>query len=257
MNALADATAPAAMACDRGATADPIHRGLFSALSRELCRPLISLHAGFDLLLAGCEGPISSIQRDQLQTLRSQCKAMIGLTRSFLDYAGPARDARTIDLAPYRLGALLAEADRQFSGPAGVRGIDWSCHLDGADAPVVTDLARFQQILSEIVANALAHTGDGGRIEVSGRVESGAWCVEVADDGRGIPPEALDQVFEPLIRVGSVAASPAPAGTGHGMGLAVCRELVAGLGGEIALDSRPGRGTTSVSASPPDPLRRR
>lgn len=242
MNALADATAPGPVASGQGMAVDPRHHGLFSALGREMCRPLISLHAGFDLLLAGCEGQIAPAQRDQLQTLRSQCNALIGMTRSFLDYAGPARDPRALDLAPFRLGALLAEADRQFSGPARSRGIDWSCRLDGEDARVVTDLAGFQQVIGAVVANALAHTPEGGRIAVSGRIESGAWHVDVEDDGRGIPPQAIDRIFEPLSRAG--AAPDGPAGSGHGMGLAVCREMVGRLGGEIVLHSEPGRGTT-------------
>ena len=61
MNALSDVTHPPGIAAPDGRTVDPRHRGLFSALSREMCRPLISLHAGFDLLLAGCEGPVSPI----------------------------------------------------------------------------------------------------------------------------------------------------------------------------------------------------
>jgi signal transduction histidine kinase len=207
-----------------------------------MCRPLISLHAGFDLLLAGSEGEVTPTQREQLLTLRTQCHALIGLTRSFLDYAGPSGETRTLDLAPFRLGALLAEADRQFAGPARSRGVDWSCRLVGEDARVVTDLACFQQVLGEIVANALAHTSEGGRIGVTGRIEDETWGVDVEDDGRGIPSPALDRVFDPLTRAGS--APDGVGGPGHGMGLAVCREMVARLGGEISLDSEPGRGTT-------------
>jgi two-component system phosphate regulon sensor histidine kinase PhoR len=204
-----------------------------------MCRPLISLHAGFDLLLAGCDGPISDAQRDQFLALRSQCNSLISLTRSFLDYAGSGRADRPLDLATFRLGALIAETDRQFSVAARARGIDWSCRLDGGDAPVVTDLACLQQVVGRLVANAMAHTPDGGRIDVIARADADGWSVEVADDGRGIPSQALERVFEPLIRL-----APGASGPGHGMGLPVCRDLVARLGGRIVLDSAPGRGTT-------------
>lgn len=252
MNALVDEAHAAPMNPDISPTGSACHGGLFSALSREICNPLISLRAGFDLLLAGCEGPITEAQRDQVQTLRSQCDALIGLTRSFLDYAGPARAARPLDWAAFRLGALLAEADRQFSGSAKARGIDWSCRLVGEEARVVTDLTCFQQVIGQLVANALAHTPDGGRIDVTGRVDAAGWLVEVADDGRGIPAQALESVFEPLIRIGT-GGPPCAAGGGHGMGLAVCRELVARLGGEIALLSAPGRGTTVSVRFPAGP----
>jgi two-component system phosphate regulon sensor histidine kinase PhoR len=237
MNALVDAAHQHPLGLEGSAGGGPAHRSLFASLSREMCGPLISLRAGFDLLLAGCEGPISDAQRDQVQTLRAQCDSLIALTRSFLDYAGPARAPRPTDLAPYRLGALLAEADRQFAGAARARGIDWACRVAGEDGPVVTDLACFQRVVGQLVANALDHTSDGGRIVVIGRTGPDCWWVEVADDGRGIPSEALGHVFEPLVRLGSGS------GAGHGMGLPVCRELVARLGGEIVLRSEPGTGT--------------
>ncbi len=230
-----------------GATADcdSLRVGLFSALSRETCRPLISLRAGFDLLLAGCEGDVSAAQRQQLLGLKGHCDSLIGLTRSFLDYASADRAARPPDLAVFRLVALLQEADRQFSGLARARGIEWSCRLVGMDAHVTTDLACLQQVIGRLVENALAHTTEGGRIGVTARsVEDGAWMVEVFDDGPGIPSEALDRVFEPLTRLGGACTSPPAPGTGHGMGLAVCRELAGRLGGTIALHSEPGRGTS-------------
>jgi signal transduction histidine kinase len=208
-----------------------------------MCGPLISLRAGFDLLLAGCEGPITDAQREQVQTLRAQCDSLIALTRAFFNYAGPAQALRPPDLAPYRLGALLAEADRQFAATTRARGIDWSCRVAGEDGPVVTDLACFQQVVGQLVANALDHTPPGGRIIITGRLGANSWWVEVADDGRGIPSEALGHVFEPLVRLGSGSGS-GTTGARHGMGLPVCRELVARLGGDIALRSEPGYGTT-------------
>lgn len=258
MNASVESAPTETTTPDRPTSGDPGHRGLFAALSRELCRPLISLHAGFDLLLAGCEGPIADAQRDQVLALRSQCISLIALTRSFLDYAGSGRARRPLDPATFRLGALLAEADRQFSVAARARGIDWSCRLDGGDATVVTDLACFQQVVGQLVANAMAHTPDGGRIDVTARADADGWSVEVADDGRGIPSQALERVFEPLIRLGSAAGAATGGGPGHGMGLPVCRDLVARLGGRIVLRSAPGRGTTVLLrfGDEPEPGRR-
>jgi signal transduction histidine kinase len=219
---------------------------LFPSLSRELCRPLISIRAGFDLLLAGCEGDLSAAQRDQVLGLKGHCDSLIGLTRSFLDYAGADRATRPPDLATFRLAALIEEADRQFSRRARSQGVVWSCAVVGADARVTTDLACLQQVVGRLVENALAHARQGGTIGVTAMVEDEGWTVEVVDDGPGIPQEALDRVFEPLTRIGSHGTnSPAPC-SGHGMGLAVCRELAGRLGGTIGIRSVPGR-ATSVS----------
>jgi signal transduction histidine kinase len=241
MKALAD-DIPAAP-IERGADSHDgaCDRPVLSLLSREMCRPLISIRAGFDLLLAGCEGELTPAQRQQVQGLRGQCDSLIGLTRSFLDYSAAGRGSGPLRLSTFRLGALLAEADQQFSGQAGARGIGWSCRLAGADAKVATDLALFQQVVGRLVANALEQTAEGGSVDVSGRAEADGWAIDVVDDGRGIPADALDRVFEPLIRLG---AGPEPAGpSGHGMGLAVCRDVVGRLGGAISIRSEPGRGT--------------
>jgi signal transduction histidine kinase len=220
------------------------NRALFPVLSREICRPLISLCAGFDLLLAGCEGPVPPEQREQVQALRGHCDDLIRFTRSYLDYAGVPREPREPDWTGFRLGSLIQEADRQFAGMARGRDISWSCRLEGPDATVTTDLACFQQVLVRLVTNALGHTPDGGRIDISARIEDDKWLIVVSDDGRGIPPEVLDRVFEPLVRM-PCAARKQGSSRGHGMGLAVCRDLINRLGGEISLRSEPGRGTSA------------
>jgi signal transduction histidine kinase len=217
--------------------------GLYSSLSREICRPLISIRAGFDLLLAGCEGDVNAAQRQQLMGLKGHCDSLIGLTRSFLDHAGAGRVARPPDLASFRLAALLDEADRQFSCMARTRGIAWSCGLVGPDARVTTDLACLQQLLGRLVENALANTTGGGTIGVSATLEEGGWIVEVSDDGPGASPGSPDTDHEPSDQLGGCTSFHAM-GTGQAMHLEVCRELAARLGGAIAIRAQPGRGTT-------------
>ncbi len=245
----ASASPPPAPADDGHGCGPGEVRGLYAGLSREMCNPLISLRAGFDLLLAGCEGPISDRQRSHVRALRAQCDDMLSLTRTYLQYAGLAGEARTPDLATFRLGALLREADRQLAESARSRGIAWSCALGGCeDTRVVTDLWSFQRIVGHLVANAVANTPEGGKVSVRCGVEGDEWTLEVSDDGRGIPAGVVDRVFEPLVRIHAPSAGPGPGpglgGHGHGMGLAVCRELVGQLGGTIALRSEPGLGTS-------------
>jgi signal transduction histidine kinase len=238
MDGLLDASAADRSAPQASRAAEP--RQLFRGLSHELCRPLISLRAGFDLLLAGAEGPISPDQRCHVQGLRAQCDEMIRLTRTYLDHTSLVRSSVPIEWAAFRLGALLDEAARQFSGRAWARGIEWECILEGVDREVETDLGCFQQVLLRLVENALAHTPTGGRIVLSARAEADLWCVDVADNGPGIPVEEIDRVFEPLVRLSDGNRKSCG---GLGMGLTVCRELVERLGGEIRLVSAPEVGT--------------
>ena len=244
------------MADDRPTTrarlAEP--RALFRGLSHELCRPLISLRAGFDLLLAGAEGPISRDQTCHVQGLRGQCDELIRLTRTYLDHAGLVRSSEPIEWGTFRLGALLDEATRQFAVRVRSRGIDWQCRLEGEDDSVETDLGCFQQILGLLVENALVHTPAGGHVGIVARVGVDSWYVEVSDDGTGIPPERIEHVFEPLVRLDDGCHPPSGSGgrRGLGMGLAICRELASRLGAEIRLRSSTEAGT-SVSIEFPRP----
>src|ERR1700761_2236210 len=90
-------------------------RSILSNLSHELCRPLASLRAGFDLLLGDVMRPISNDQRGHGQTMVTLCEDLLRLTRSYLDYAGLVQGVRPLCLGSYTVGALIREIDRQFA----------------------------------------------------------------------------------------------------------------------------------------------
>jgi signal transduction histidine kinase len=232
-------------------------RSILSNLSHELCRPLISLRAGFDLLLGEASAPVSPDQRGHIQTMIVLCDDLLRLTRSYLDYAGLVQGTRPLCYGSFTVGAMIREIDRQFAPDAAARRIGWECALEGSDSSVTTDASRCQQIFGNIVANALKYTPDGGDVRVSGRVDGDYWVTTIADSGSGIPSDALTKVFEPFYRLSRDERSGVE---GSGLGLAICREMVDQLGGDIAISSAVGQGTRvtvrlpvdcSASASPP------
>ncbi len=214
-------------------------RAILSNLSHELCRPLISLRAGFDLLLGDPECPVSAEQHRHIQTMIGLCDNLLLLTRNYLDYAGLVQRARSLHYGTFTLGALIRDVEREFASTAEERGIDWTCRLDGPDGPVSTDATRCQQILGNLVANALKYTPRGGRVKIAAHHDRSAWIVTVEDDGPGIPAESQARVFEPFFRLPREERSRIE---GNGLGLAICRELVEQMGGDIDLDSGAGRG---------------
>ena len=215
-------------------------RTILSNLSHELCRPLISLRAGFDLLLGDSTRPISPGQRGHVQTMVTLCDELLRLTRSYLDYAGLVQGTRPLAYGTYTIGALIREIDRQFAQDAASRRIGWECALDGPDATVETDASRCQQIFGNLVANALKYTPQGGQVRVVGRHDGDHWVVVVSDSGPGIPSDALPKVFEPFFRLSRDENSGIE---GSGLGLAICREMVDQMEGEIAMSSTVGAGT--------------
>jgi signal transduction histidine kinase len=216
-------------------------RSILSNLSHELCRPLASLRAGFDLLLEESPSTITKDQRGHLVTMVALCEELLRLTRGYLDYASIVQGSRPICLGSFTIGALIGEIDRQFGSVACARQLDWKAHTDVSEIAVITDATLCQQIFGNLVSNAIKYTPAGGWIHVTGQSDDDSWSVSVSDSGPGIPAEALDRVFEPFFRLSRDEHS---AIEGSGLGLAICRELVTQLNGKITLSSVPGSGTT-------------
>jgi signal transduction histidine kinase len=229
-------------------------RSVLSNLSHELCRPLLSLRAGFELLLTDSSATMAVEQRGHVQTMALLCDDLLRLTRSYLDYAGLVQGVRPLCFGEFTVGALVGEIDRQFAPIADSRRIQWVCTADGREATVTTDASRFQQVLGNLAENALKYTPPGGSVHVSVSADQREWVVTVADDGPGIPAEHAERVFEPFYRL---ARDEQSRSCGNGLGLAICRELVGQLSGTIKLHSAPGRGATFTArfpvAPPPKP----
>jgi signal transduction histidine kinase len=223
-------------------------RSILSNLSHELCRPLTSMKAGFDLLL-GDDTPfaITPDQRCHLSTMLSLCDDLLRLTHRYLDYAGIVEGSRKLCLGSFTIGALVGEIDRQFAPIAAARRIKWESHANEPEALVVTDASRCQQIFGNLVDNALKYTPVGGQVRVVGNLEAQSWSLTVSDSGPGIPDESLERVFEPFLRLPRDEHSVIE---GNGLGLAICRELVSQLNGAVELHSALGNGTTATVRFP-------
>jgi signal transduction histidine kinase len=245
---LKDATEPACVPSEDRVCIDQRElRSLLSNLSHELCRPLVSLRAGLDLLLEDLSDSISREQRAHLLTMVSLCDDLIRLARGYLDYAGLVESGRSPSLGTFSLGAIIREIDRQFAQRAADAGLAWEAIASEPAALVITDASLCQQIFGNLISNALKYTPRGGRITVEGTVADDHWRLAVIDDGPGIAADSLDKVFEPFYRLPRDEHSRIE---GNGLGLAICRELTARLGGAISLESSPGGGTTALVRLP-------
>ena len=116
--------------------------------------------------------------------------------------------------------------------------------------PVLADVDRVVQVLSNRLTNALRHTPDGGRVVVKAEASGDEVAFEVTDTGTGIAPEHLERVFERFYRV-DTSRSRGEARGGSGVGLAISRALVEAMGGRIRVHSPgPGEGATFAFTLP-------
>ena len=130
------------------------------------------------------------------------------------------------------------------------KGVELKSAVSEDLPPVLADVDRVVQVLSNLLTNALRHTPDGGRVVVKAEASGDGVAFEVTDTGTGIAPEHLERLFERFYRV-EKSRSRGEARGGSGVGLAISRALVEAMGGRIRVDSPgPGEGATFAFTLP-------
>ncbi|MER6671992.1 HAMP domain-containing sensor histidine kinase [Streptomyces sp. NPDC000983] len=207
--------------------------------SHELRTPLASIRGYAELTRRGRED-VGPDTRHALGRIESEAGRMTLLVEDLLllarlDAGRPLRFEQT-DLVPLVVDTI---SDARAAG----RDHNWRLDLPDEPALVSADAARLQQVLVNLLANARTHTAPG--TTVTARVQRrGPWlCVDVEDDGQGIPAELLPHVFERFAR-GDSSRSRASGSTG--LGLAIVQAVAAAHGGAVTVDSVPGRTVFTV-----------
>ncbi|MFF5106233.1 sensor histidine kinase [Streptomyces sp. NPDC000134] len=217
--------------------------------SHELRTPLASIRGYAELTRRGRE-QVGPDTRHALGRIESEAGRMTLLVEDLLllarlDAGRPLQFERT-DLVPLVVDTV---SDARAAGPDHL----WRLDLPDEPALVSADAARLQQVLVNLLGNARNHTPPGTTVTARVR-RSGPWvCVDVEDDGQGIPPGLLPHVFERFAR-GDSARSRATGSTG--LGLAIVQAVASAHGGAVTVESVPGRTVFTVRlpalAEPPD-----
>jgi signal transduction histidine kinase len=222
-------------------------RNLTADVAHELRTPLHVIQGNLEGMLDG----VYPTSTEQIEATLQESRLLARLVE----------DLRTLSLAeagelPLRQGAvdvadLLADAVTSFSGQAEEIGV--RLHLEMAnDAPLVVtgDADRLDQVLGNLIANALRHTPAGGSVTLSATLDGAQLSIRVADTGEGIPADDLPFVFDRFWR-GDRARTHRD-GTGSGLGLSIASQLVQAHGGTLTVQSELGKGTEFVIRLPLD-----
>jgi signal transduction histidine kinase len=208
---------------------------LITTVVHDLKNPLNAILMSAALI--GRASPDEMVRR-QVGVIQRSAERMNRLILELLDQASLDAGRLPIRRARHEVPALLHEAVELTQSVAASKGVQIAvvpCERCWVDC----DGERIQQILSNLLGNALAYTPTGGRIELGARaLGSGRVELFVRDDGPGIPAEELPHVFERFWRGRGAARANA------GLGLSIAKGIVEAHGGEISVDSVPGRGTT-------------
>ncbi|WP_306449549.1 sensor histidine kinase [Corallococcus interemptor] len=214
-----------------------------SMASHELRTPLTPLKATLELLIRQAESGTANPERQRasLERLNRQVDRLTRLIGDMLDVSRLQSGRFALTVAPMDLAALAREVMERIQTTRPER--EGLLSLEVPDAPLVGrwDEQRLDQLLTNLVENALRYSPPGTPVVVRVFEEADAVRVEVEDRGIGIPAESLSQLFTPFFRARNAAEHYAG---GLGLGLAICREIVERHGGRIgARSDGPGKGT--------------
>lgn len=218
---------------------DTMRREFVANVSHELRTPITTVKSYLETLLDGAASDPAILQRF-LRVASGEADRMSRLVADLLRLAQMDSGQVVWRFAPTSLPGLTADVLAALVVQAEQRQItlerQWPEDLPKAWA----DPDRLQQVLTNVLTNAINYTPAGGRVTVTMSQQGGFLDVRVKDTGIGIPPADLPHIFERFYRVDK-ARSRELGGTG--LGLAIAREIVAAHGGEIGISSEPGRGT--------------
>jgi len=226
-----------------------------SAMSHEIRTPMNGV-LGMLALLATTE--LTETQATMARVARDSAASLLELLNDVLDYARMEVAAPRIDARPFKLRPAVSAAVSPFRAAAVAKGLDLRIEVD-EDAPqtIGGDAARFRQVLGNLVSNAIKFTPRGA-VVVRVQRDAGDVRVAVQDTGVGIAKADQARVFA---RFSQADAGWSRQFGGVGLGLTICKLLVAAMNGEIGLHSAPGRGSTfwfslpvaaPAPAAPPD-----
>ncbi len=208
-------------------------------VSHELRTPLTTLRSYLEALSDGSVEDEATRQRF-LRVAYQETERMIRLVEDLLKLSRlDSSDAKTA-LEPLKLARLIEHVMERFQLPAREKGIFLELHLE--KRPVVWgNRDQLQQVMDNLLSNALKHTPPGGKIRVHLTQRGQEALVSVQDTGSGIPEEHLPRVFDRFYRVDKARSRQAG---GSGLGLSIVRKVVEAHGGNIELKSQVGKGTT-------------
>ncbi len=213
--------------------AESSRRALTADIAHELRTPLAVQRAHLEALQDG----IYPLSAENLQPILEQNLALTCLVDDLRTLALADSGQLKLELAPTDLIALIGRLVERFHPQADPRRISLRFEHSGLDALVAqVDALRIEQILTNLLSNALRYTPDGGEITVQAQASHGHAMVSVLDSGPGIPPEALDRVFERFYRVDRARSR---AEGGSGLGLAIARQLAEAHKGTLTARNHP------------------
>jgi PAS domain S-box-containing protein len=220
-----------------------------ASMSHELRTPLNAIGGYADLLIMGLRGPVTPEQLQDLERIQAAQRHLLAIINDILNFsrveAGQVAYASERVPLDQALDAVMPMVELQ----AREKGLELVRHPCPPGATARADRTKVEQVLLNLFSNAVKFTPAGGRVTVACQADGERLVVRVSDTGVGIPAEKREEIFEPFVQLGRTLTSGP---VGAGLGLAISRELARAMGGDLAVESEEGRGSTFTFTLPSD-----
>lgn len=210
-----------------------------STVSHELRTPLFSIKGFVDLILKG-KVPDPAVQREFLSRVLEQANHLSAIVNDLLDTARLESGRFELRRTAVDLRQVIARAIASVEALARDRGVDIIWNAPAELPSAFGDARRLEQVVTNLLSNACRFSNNGSHVEVTCGVESDHITVRIADQGIGIPPEAMPHLFDKFYQVDSSLTRRAG---GTGLGLYITRNIVEAHGGRVTVESEVGKGS--------------
>jgi signal transduction histidine kinase len=230
-------------------TANRAKSEFLAQMSHELRTPLNAIIGFSQIIQAEMFGPLDNTRyRDYGGDIASSGQHLLSLINDLLDLSRIEAGRFTLDEAEVDLGETISHCAHLVQDHADAAGVSLRCDIPPGLPPLYADSRATKQILLNLLTNAVRYTLRNGRIRLRARLTAGGeFTVSIADSGIGMSPQEIETAFQPFQQVGSYLTRKYH---GAGLGLPLAKHLAELHGGRLAVESKPGQGTTVTISFP-------
>jgi PAS domain S-box-containing protein len=227
--------------------ANRIKSELFARLSHEFRTPLHAVSGYLEILQQNIHGGLTPEQRRDVERIHQAQDHLLTLVNMILDFAKLEGGPIELSMAEIPIEETLVSAEALVSPQFAKKNVIYVHRAGDPTFTAFADREKLQQIVVNLLANAMKFTPPGGTVELDWKIEDETLVVRVKDTGPGIPPEKVDEIFEPFVQLRAPGSLPAG---GTGLGLPISRDLARAMGGDVRVASAVGVGSVFTLALP-------
>jgi signal transduction histidine kinase len=216
-------------------------------MSHELRTPLNAIAGYAELLEIGVHGAITGAQHEAVARIQRSQRHLLGLINDVLNFAKLEAGHVEYRVADVDVCDVVDDLVPLVSPQLAAKSFRFDREQCTPGCRVSADREKLQQILLNLVSNAVKFTAPGGTIRLGCSARDEVVAVWVEDTGIGIAEEHQTHVFAPFVQIDRRLNAP---GEGTGLGLAISRDLARGMGGDLTVESIPGKGSTFTVTLP-------